>query len=339
VATSRETRWTGGLRSRFTGMVTDIAVAGLPPGLTARPLRREDSREVFELIAACERHDLGTVEIEEADLVGDWGRPSFDLASSSVGVRDGDRLVAYAELTSDTRADAHVHPDVRRRGIGTALASWVRATARARGAAVVGSPVPQGSDGDRLLERLGYFVRWESWVLELPEGAAIEPQPLPPGHAIRDAATEEDQRAAWTVLEDAFLEWAERDREPFEDFAAEVMGRPGFEPWHLRLVVDGDGTPVGACHLVVFRGEGQVGGYVQSLAVRRDRRGQGLARALLADAFAGARRVGATTSELNTDTRTGALGLYERVGMRVRQTWLHRAYDLTGPEPEPTART
>ena len=323
-------------------MSTAIPVEGLPAGLTTRPLERTDSRAVYELIAASERHDIGTAEIEEADLVSDWGRPSFDLATSSVGVLDGDRLVAYAELTSDTRADAHVHPAHRRRGIGTALAAWVRATARARGSAVVGSPVPQGSDGDRLLESLGYFVRWESWVLELPEGAEIEAQPLPPGHSIRSAETEEDQRAVWTVLEDAFLEWSERERESFEDFSAEVMGRPGFEPWQLRLVVDGDGVPVGACHLIIFRGDGQTdepAGYVQSLGVRRDRRHQGLARALLADAFAHARAVGAQSSELSTDTRTGALGLYERVGMRVRQTWLHRAHDLTGPDPERVGRT
>ena len=328
----------------FTGSVTSpvVPVEGLPAGLSTRPLRREDSRAVYDLIAASERHDLGSVEVEEADLVGDWGRPSFDIATSTVGVfsgtdgAEGGEIVGYAELTSDTRADAHVHPDHRRRGIGTALSAWVRATARARGSAVIGSPVPQGSDGDRLLESLGYFVRWESWVLELPPGAEIVEQPLPAGSSIRTAETEEDQRAAWTILEDAFLEWAERDREPFEDFAAEVMGRPGFEPWHLRLVVDGDGVPVGACHLVMFSGE-PTGGYVQSLGVRRDRRHQGLARALLADAFANARQAGAVTSELSTDSRTGALGLYERVGMRVRQTWLHRAYDLT--RPEPAART
>ena len=309
-------------------------VEGLPTGLTTRPLRREDSRAVYELIAACERHDVGSVEIEEADLVGDWGRPSFDIAASTIAVHDGEQLVAYAELTSDTRADAHVHPEHRRRGIGTALSEWVRATARARGSAVVGSPVPQGSDGDRLLEGLGYFVRWESWILELPPGAEIAGQPLPAGHRIVTADTEERQRAAWTVLEDAFLEWSEREREPFEDFAAEVMQRPGFEPWHLRLVLDGAGEPVGACHLIVFSGDdGRKQGFVQSLGVRRDRRHQGLARALLVDAFSNAREVGATSSELNTDTRTGALGLYEKVGMRVRQTWLHRAYDLTGPEP------
>ena len=315
-------------------------VEGLPVGLTTRPLRLEDSGAVFRLIAACERHDLGSVEIEEADLVGDWQRPSFDIAASTVGVHDGDELVAYAELTSDTRADAHVHPEHRRRGIGTALSAWVRATGRGRGSAVIGTPVPQGSDGDRLLEKLGYFVRWESWILEMPGNAEIVSQPLPEGYSIRTAETEQDRRAAWTVLEDAFLEWAEREREPFEDFAAEVMGRPGFEPWHLRLVVDGDGEPVGACHLIIYRGEGEERqGYVQSLGVRRDRRHQGLARALLVDAFANAREAGASASELNTDTRTGALGLYEKVGMRVRATWLHRAYDLTGPEPPERQRT
>ena len=281
-------------------------------------------------MAAQETHDIGEAEIDYADIVGDWSRPSFDVASSTMGVFDGERLVAYAELTSAQRADAAVHPEHRGRGVGTALAGWVRETARARGSRVVGSPVPLGSDGDRLLAALGYHVRWESWILELPPGAEIEPQPLPEGYRIRTAESEADQRAAWDVLEEAFLEWADRPRDPFEDFAAEVMGRPGFEPWHLRLVVVGDGAgeeAVGACHLV-HDAESPGVAYVQSLGVRRDQRGKGLARALLADAFGSARRAGATRSELNTDTRTGALALYEHVGMRVRATWLHRAIEL-----------
>ena len=52
------------------------------------------------------------------------------------------------------------------------------------------------------------------------------------------------------------------------------------------------------------------------------------ARALLVDCFAEAREHGATRSELSTDSRTGALGLYERVGMRVTSTWVHRAIAL-----------
>jgi ribosomal protein S18 acetylase RimI-like enzyme len=69
-------------------------------------------------------------------------------------------------------------------------------------------------------------------------------------------------------------------------------------------------------------------GYVDQLAVRRDRRGLGLARSLLADSFAIAREHGARKSELATDTRTGALGLYERVGMVVTHEWVHRAIRL-----------
>ena len=33
-------------------------------------------------------------------------------------------------------------------------------------------------------------------------------------------------------------------------------------------------------------------------------------------------------AELSTDSRTGALGLYERVGMEVTSTWVNRAIDL-----------
>ena len=57
--------------------------------------------------------------------------------------------------------------------------------------------------------------------------------------------------------------------------------------------------------------------WVDELAVAADQRGLGLARALLADSFAEGRRRGLTRSGLSTDSRTGALGLYEHVGMEV----------------------
>ena len=61
---------------------------------------------------------------------------------------------------------------------------------------------------------------------------------------------------------------------------------------------------------------------------RRTQRGRGLAQALLVDAFAAGREHGAIRSELSTDSRTGALGLYEKVGMVVTSTWVNRALDL-----------
>ena len=44
---------------------------------------------------------------------------------STIGVFDGDTLVAYAEVSESGRGDAAVAPAYRRRGIGTALAAWM----------------------------------------------------------------------------------------------------------------------------------------------------------------------------------------------------------------------
>ena len=64
------------------------------------------------------------------------------------------------------------------------------------------------------------------------------------------------------------------------------------------------------------------------LAVRADQRGLGLARALLADSFEVAQSRGARRCEVSADSRTGALGLYQRVCMQVTTTWQHMAIAL-----------
>ena len=73
---------------------------------------------------------------------------------------------------------------------------------------------------------------------------------------------------------------------------------------------------------------GEESAFIARLATRSDERGRGLAQALLVDAFAVARERGATRSELSTDSRTGALGLYEKVGMVVTSTWVNRGFTL-----------
>ena len=80
---------------------TDINDLGLT-GFTVRPLTPSDAHAVFELMAECEREILDEVAIEEADIVSDWQRPSFDLATQSIGVFDGvgpdAPLIGYAEV-------------------------------------------------------------------------------------------------------------------------------------------------------------------------------------------------------------------------------------------------
>src|SRR3954471_22615995 len=119
----------------------------LPEGLTSRPLRMDDAQAVYEVMARQEQADIGRVEIELADIVGDWQKPSFDVTASTVGVFDGEAMVGYAEVNASGRGDAAVHPAYRRRGIGTSLAGWMRGRTRELGGTVIGTPVPEGTAG------------------------------------------------------------------------------------------------------------------------------------------------------------------------------------------------
>ena len=164
-------------------------------------------------------------------------------------------------------------------------------------------------------------------MLQLPEGATIPERPLPEGYAVRAATASRVRGRAGRVQEDAFLEWSEREREHLRGLAGrDRAAGPGFEPWNLRVVTD----PAGE---VVAHGarpaRARTAGFIARLAdpqgPARPRPGPGPAR----------RRVrarptahGATRSELSTDSRTGALGLYEKVGMRVSSTWVNRAIDV-----------
>jgi mycothiol synthase len=306
--------------------VVGFHLVDVPSGLSTRALTRADARAVYEVMAAQEAVDLDEVMIEEADIVSDWSRSSFDVEGSTIGVLDGGRLVAYGEVGTSGRCDAAVDPAYRGRGIGTAIAHWMQDNARGRGIAEIGMPVPQGSAGDRLLEALGYRVRWESWGLALLDGATVPHRDLPEGYAVREADPSEYEQV-WQVQEDAFLEWSERDREPFEDWLASVTGRPGFAPWHLRVVVDPAGQVVAMAWLQIGLGTA----FIARLATKQQERGRGLAQALLVDSFEVGRAHGARKSELSTDSRTGALALYEKVGMVVTSTWVNRGLVLTEP--------
>ena len=290
----------------------------LPAGLTFRALT------ATELIRVDEVEILGASYISLGDVLGHWQRPSFDLAEHSIGVFDAGRLVASSEVSRSGRAETVVSSAYRGRGIGSELMRWTWAVARANGMTMVGQPVPVAHQvAVDLLAGNGYRPRWTSWVLSLPEGAAIVPQPLATGYALRQAVPGQDDEAAYSTIEDAFNEWPDRTPAPFEDWAAMAVRRADFEPWQLQLAVRGHEV-VGACHLVL---EGTTG-WVNEVAVRRGYRGLGLARALLVEAFAQTRARGGRTAELSTDSRTGALGLYLHVGMQVTAEFVHLAKQL-----------
>ena len=291
----------------------------LAPGLHAVELERGDAGDVTALIRACELHDGGLAERTREDMEAIWERPSFSLARSAIGVRDGAALVGYAAIAWPRYADAWVLPSHRGRGTGSALMRWTWDAARALGHPSVGQSVHErAADAVALLRGAGYEQTRTSWILDIALDAPPPPPMLPEGYALRAFVPGRDDRAAYQVIEDAFAEWPDRDPESYEDWVAQTLRRPGFVPERLVLAVRGEDEVVGAMVLVDDDEP-----FVDQLAVAREHRSRGLARALLQRAFAIGWSDGRRSCVLATDTRTGALGLYEHVGMTPRGTYLH----------------
>jgi GNAT superfamily N-acetyltransferase len=294
----------------------------------------EDVTAVTRLIAAGERADVGTVEITRDDVHSEWARPSFDPRRDALLLHDGGRLVAEAEVYRARRAQVAVHPSHRGRGLGSALLGWTEHTASAQGGSKVGQTVADATPGaSALFESRGYAPQWTSWILSIVLTDPLPAPTVPPEVAIRSFRPE-DAEAIHAVIEEAFGEWPDRDPTSLEDWAAVSIRRPAFRPELLRVAVDDRGHVVGTALCI---DEGGDEGWVQQLAVRRPWRGRGLGRALLQDSFRLFRDLGRTTCGLNTDSRTGALGLYEHIGMRVTRSYTHWAKDLR-PEAAPEPR-
>lgn len=293
-------------------------------GFSTAPLTPADASEVTRVWRASETHDDGQALFTEEDFVAMWKRPSMDLERDTVGVRDGDAIVALALLHGERQAVACVLPSHRGRGIGSWLLRWTQDAGRAAGKTRSCQTLSENEHAARaLLEADGYERGWEDWIFDIELEREPDPPALPHGYAIREYVPGRDDRAAYRVIDLAFGEWPEAEQDTFEDWAAETLGRPGFAPEHIGTVVHGDEV-VGVA--VLIHDEDAV--WVAQLAVAREHRGRGLARALLVQAFAVAWQSVVRRCGLATDARTGARGLYEHVGMRVTRTSLEYSKPL-----------
>jgi mycothiol synthase len=284
----------------------------LPKGFSSRPAEPNDLEEVAALVSVCELADLGETMVTRDDIAADWAQPSFDLLKDTVVILMGDRIVAHAQ-TFHARAEVSVLPVVRGRGLGTWILEWVEDRGRAKGEGETRQPVLDRNTGAAsMLRSHGYEPVYVSWILEIDLNEE-PPAPLPPpGVRLRNFVPGEDDRKVHQVIEDAF-DWPHREPTLFEDWMAECILRPNFDP-ELVIVAEDGSDVVGVSVGLEYEGEG---GWIQQLAVRASHRNRGIARALLHQAFLTAWQRGKDTCGVSTDSRTGALGLYEQVGMHV----------------------
>ncbi|MFE2725860.1 GNAT family N-acetyltransferase [Kitasatospora sp. NPDC059327] len=294
-----------------------------PPPLPARYRSRAatpaDAPAVHRLIAACEREVLGDAAHRAENAVdgvaADLALPDLDPARDTLLVLDAaGAVVGRAWVHGGRRSKVDVHPAHRGEGLGGALLDWAEARARQLGSERISQTL---LDGDRaaveLLRARGYGAFVTQWLLEIELPAEPVVSAPPAGVTVRPFRRG-DEHAAYRLTEDAFDEWQVR-RKPYEEWARHTVERAAFAP-ALSPLAFADGQLVGAVLSLDVPESGE--GYVERVAVRRDHRDRGIARTLLQEAFRSFHRHGRRSCTLWTHSETGALSLYERVGMTVR---------------------
>jgi len=307
-------------------MDAHLELTGLPEGSTARPATMDDVDAVTAVVTACEILHDGVAGVDREDIVADWGRGSFDLDRESVVVLSGDDLVAEVDVFRG-RAEANVHPDWHGRGIGTWLLGQAERIARAQAVPRANQTLSDRAAGAvALLRRHGYTHSYTSWILRIDQTERPPDPGLPTGVAFRDYVPGADDREVFQVIEDAFGEWPNRPPNTFEDWYPVILGRESFEPWMMLLAADAvSGEIVGVANVI---DQDPDAGWVQQLATKATHRHRGIGRALMRQAMTVFWDLGKPGLEVSTDSRTGALGLYEKVGMSVIASYTNYAKDL-----------
>ncbi|NUR93910.1 MAG: GNAT family N-acetyltransferase [Kribbellaceae bacterium] len=279
-----------------------------------RPAVLDDAAAIHAIIAANERLWHGQVQAVPDAVAADLQRPLIALELDTRVVADDGDVVAWAWVHGGRRSQIDVHPSYAGRGLGTELLDWAEKRAREHESDWLAQTVDDADTaGTKILRDRGYEVLATNWLLERPVDGA---EPVLPDGVLLRPFEKADAHTVHQVVQDAFDEWQPR-RHEYEEWAGTSIERDSFDAELSPVAVAGDEI-VGA--VISLELPGSPDGYVDQVAVRRDFRGHGLARALLTYAALGAGRRGKEPLTLWTHSGTGALAMYERLGMRVRRS-------------------
>jgi mycothiol synthase len=312
-------------------------VPDLPSGYRIRPPRPDEAASVSSLTDESDAALGSSPSLSEDVIKSFWARPRFDLETDGWVVEQGPTLVGYAEVwaADPTRLWGFgiVHPAHLGQGIGSALATLLegRAAQKAEGTARLFSAVlTQDTVGARLLEGRGYSWARRFWMMDVQLTDELEPIDPPDGILVRELDPERDLPAAHHILETAFEDHWNFAPTPYDVFLERSVRQDAFDPTLWLFAVD-RAEPVG-----VLSGDAHSDrGWVDELGVLRSHRGRGIATALLRASFLRFRDRGLPEARLIVDAEnlTGAVALYERVGMHAVVS-----YDLWERAIEPEAR-
>ncbi|HEY6835600.1 MAG TPA: GNAT family N-acetyltransferase [Gaiellaceae bacterium] len=278
-------------------------------------IRETSAAEAAPIADLLNRHAqslFGEAEIDEAEVRHWLAMPGLWVRVAS---RNGD-LVGYLDVNS----------------AGESGSSWldVRALdAEAAEALLEAGSSHAGSDTTRVVvqgpdeilrgvtETAGWKLMRQSYRMLIELSDAIPEPRWPEGVAVRTMEPGEEGRL-YEANNAAFADHWDFHQQPFDQWAAYAFGREDFDPSLVWLAEDAGELAGFAVNRWNTSGDPEFG-WVEILGVRPQWRRRGLATALLRHSFLDFRGRGATRVGLGVDAEntTGAVRLYERVGMQV----------------------
>jgi GNAT superfamily N-acetyltransferase len=320
-----------------------IHIPEAPPvaGLRFRHYRGRVDHPALAALNTATRAANGMVEVTTREqLDNDYAHlVNCNLSTDFIAAELDGELIGYLRMFWVDRNDGsrsfegvcHVHPRVRRRGIGRAMLAW-----QLRRSAELSAPLPAdrpeicvayafGRDaGARvLLESAGFQIVRRSSELTREHLEDIPDLPLPDGFEVRpiDPADVTLLRRVWDAGTEAFGDhWGESAAQSSEDQFLGFIESPECAPELWQVAFHDDEV---AGHVLNYvdppAANGSRTGWTESIGVRKPYRRRGLARALLARSLRVVRDAGATRAALGVDTENvnHALDLYEGLGFRV----------------------
>jgi ribosomal protein S18 acetylase RimI-like enzyme len=275
--------------------------------LLNRELRQEDGEQVAALFADA----FGGARKLGAHEVASWLRDP-DLRHEYLRVLEEDgRIVGYCDIAP--RRDA-LFIDLAAPGRWEELLDWAEEQVTVLGLKTASLFVPYQHELEHIAESRGYDKRRESLTMEI----AFDEPPRDGDFGNLQLRTyhDDDRDAVIAALNEAFSEDPNFQEVTPERFDGLLTGRHDFDPTLWFLAWDDDELAGFALDYLQLGTDAGLG-HINWLGVRKAWRRRGLAEALLRRSFSELYARGKSRTGLGVDAEnvTGALQVYERVGM------------------------
>ena len=309
-----------------------------------RPLTLDDVERGAEICSAVSASAGANERFQPRDLRKEWTEPNFELGDSSLGIfkRTG-LLIGYAVLFATEEPPVRpwfawaVDPEQGNPAMRAELLAW----AQDRASAVMPQCPPEarvslwggvyqgyGAD-ERALKAAGFSPArvWHEMRIDMTQRP--EPPDLPAGFIMRPYRHDEDLPILVDVVRDAFSDHYGHIEQSFdkdlEMFRHWFHDSPYFDPERVMLAVDEATGAVAGSLLPLTEYHRRPGvGYIDMVGVCSGYRRRGLASALLRRSFTDYwdRGTPSVCLEVDGESLTNALALYERVGMSVHHSFV-----------------